>query len=291
MIELERAISECQQAYSVFQQLAGRTDDALYQALAQVHALRFDMRTDSALLTSFDQLLQQHSPGKALNETLFLVKYAFFPHTVQPGPGHKGDITKASRYAKLINKALDEDINPTDFVRFARAEGIQRTAVSTRSNRRSRRHRMPLRRGAAPACRSSLARAVRFLPPMLEPLDTWIATATLATRMADLRGRAANQSIKLTLTVYLDHERAVVTGVSEDTWVGEAPDAAIRIPDPEPASVAEPTVHRVVPRPPPLPVSRLQRGIGGSRGNMYGIGPRRRRTADGFVWPSSSALR
>ena len=65
------------------------------------------------------------NPGKLVNETLFLVKYAFFSHTVQPGPGHKADITKASRYAKLINKALDRHIQPAHFVAFARAEKIQ----------------------------------------------------------------------------------------------------------------------------------------------------------------------
>jgi hypothetical protein len=182
---LNGVVLACRQAYAAFQQLASRTDDALYHALAQVHALRFRMRRDKALQASFDQLVEQHAPSKTLNGTLFLTKYAFFPHTLQPGPGHKAEITKASRYAKLINKALEQGLEPTDFVQFARTEGIQRTAV-TSSSARGRSRFGPGRRramGRGPVlCRSAV-----FLRLILKPLDPWFATAALATRIADLR--------------------------------------------------------------------------------------------------------
>src|ERR1700693_3864074 len=37
-------IAACRHAYAEFQQLAGRTDDALYSALGQIHALRYQNR-------------------------------------------------------------------------------------------------------------------------------------------------------------------------------------------------------------------------------------------------------
>jgi hypothetical protein len=77
-----------------------------------------------------------------------LVKYAFFPHTVQPGPGHKGDITKASRYAKLINKALDENIPPTEFVVFAES-----TAFNAPQPRRNGEAGLTERRGVGRGAR------------------------------------------------------------------------------------------------------------------------------------------
>src|SRR5687767_2712875 len=104
-IDFNVSISVCREAYGVYQQLASRTDGALYQALGQIHRLRFQMRTDPALEAGFRTLIEQNIQGKPGNETLSLVKYAFFPHTLSPGPGHKSDITKASRYAKLINHA------------------------------------------------------------------------------------------------------------------------------------------------------------------------------------------
>src|SRR5690348_16554221 len=104
--EFSVAITVCREAYAEFQHVASRTDAALYRALAEVHAVRHRMYRDRIIRSSFDELLQQHTAGRAVNETLFLIKYAFFPHTLEPGPGHRSDITKASRYAKLVNKAL-----------------------------------------------------------------------------------------------------------------------------------------------------------------------------------------
>jgi hypothetical protein len=161
--QFDSLISTCRQAYAEFQQLASRTDAALYHALGQAHALLFQMRSDAALQQQFQELLHQHAPGGTGKETLFLVKYAYFPHTLQPGPGHKADITKASRYSKLINKALDQHIAPADFVAVARHHGIQRTAAG--SPRRKPPHlgkRAPPRGRARPQL-SSLSDTASFL--------------------------------------------------------------------------------------------------------------------------------
>ena len=290
MSDFKRLLSECRQAYAAFRHLASRTDEALYEALGQVHTLRFQMRDDGALRTSFDQLLQEYVTAKAVNETLFLVKYAFFPNTVQPGPGNKADITKASRYAKLINKALDRDIEPADFLAFARAEKIQSTAT-TRG--RGRRRSPPHRRLTGDRTRSSISSGVRsatFLPTLLKPLNAAFADAALGTRMADVQQRAGSQPVKLTATFYLDQHRAVVTGLNDEPWMGDVPGTGIRIPE-ERTSVSAPPRPVTVPEQPQVPSSRFPPHIARPRGRVYGTGPWRPRSADGLVWPKPSVWR
>jgi hypothetical protein len=46
----------------IFQQLAARTDEALYGALGESYALLFRMLSDRALRTEFDRLLNS-TPG------------------------------------------------------------------------------------------------------------------------------------------------------------------------------------------------------------------------------------
>ncbi len=45
----DAAISVCRQTYGEYQQLVGRTDDALYQALSEVHGVSFRKRNDPVL--------------------------------------------------------------------------------------------------------------------------------------------------------------------------------------------------------------------------------------------------
>ena len=179
--DFEDFISACREAYGVYQQFVSRTDESLYQALGQVHRARFRMGTDTKLAADFRKLLQRHVADTPTNESLFLVKYAFFPHTLQPGPGNKSDITKASRYAKLINQALDQNVEPADFVGFARNQGIQRTAAGAR--RRHIPRVAPHRR--RPAARSAAVGAGKLLlAPLLRPLRTSFSRAELAVQLA-----------------------------------------------------------------------------------------------------------
>lgn len=267
-------------AFTAFQEMASRTDDALYQALGQVHELQFRIPIDTALAHCFDALLQQHTGGKCLNETLFLVKYAFFPHTLQPGPGHKSDITKASRYAKLINKARAHNIPPAEFVAFAREQGIQRTAVSSRLGKRSR-----LRAGPAGRRRSSrvspITESGSFVGAVLHPLVTWFYSDKVGERLTVALRAAQYQPQKISLTVYVNHERAVVTGCIGQAWNGEFPEGFVRVPSsapvqpkaaaPQPDSPRKPEGSRLPlgRRSPPLPRPLVHRG--------------RQRRADGYV--------
>lgn len=287
MTAFDHLVSECRQAYDAFQHLASRTDDALYHALGQVHALRFRMHDDGALRTSFELLLQQHVSSKAVNETLFLVKYVFFPGTVRPGPGHKGDITKASRYAKLIDKALARNIRPADFVAFARAEKIQRiSSITGRRRGRSRPHHRPQHRRLARSRVTAAACSATFLTALVKPLTAGFANAALGTRMADVRQRAGSQPLKLTVTLYLDQHRAVVTDLTGEPWVNQAPEAAIRLTQDRVVQASPPPRPAPGPESPRIPGSRLPPPPGRARGQVSGAHQWRPRMADGFVWPN-----
>ena len=228
--EFDAAIAGCREAYVEFQQFASRTDEALYRALGQIHALRHRMQTDTAPRSNFDELLRQHVAGKVKNETLFAVKYALFPHSLEPGPGHKSDITKASHYAKLINKAMEQNIQPEDFVAFARQHGIQRTAVTMGKKGRGRRG-YPQRQGRAPTSRiRSINISPRFLTDIAAPLEPWFYSDNIAALLAQAVADAKDSPQKISLTIYVNHERAVITGVTGQRWAGIFPDGAIRIP-------------------------------------------------------------
>lgn len=253
-------ISACRQAYAAFQQLASRTDEALYQALGQVHALRWQMRSDTALHAQFQQLLEQHAPDKSGKDTLFLVKYAYFPHTLQPGPGHKADITKASRYAKLINKALDQDVQPADFVEFARDQGVQRTAAASRRASPPRYCSGRPGRRRPPSAISSRPSTGSFLDAILSPRGVSFYSSQLLARLGTLLRAASHQAQRVSLTIYLNDERAVLTGCTGGAWRGEFPEPAIPLPTaaPErsPAAIVADGPPKLSPRAPGLPLRR-----------------------------------
>jgi hypothetical protein len=276
--DFETSIAACRQTYGVYQQLAARTNDALYAALGEVYRLCLHIRTDPNLETAWHELLLRHIGDKPVNETLFLVKHAFFPDTLQPGPGHKADITKASRYAKLINRALDQGIDPADFVTFARDQGIQRTAIGTGAGKRScapavRRPRSRSRRYPAPrSVRSSL------LTAMLRPLAGWFYSSEVAARLAAILQAAQDQPHKLSLTLYVNHERAVLTGVSARPIRGDFPEGAVRIKNIEPAQ--PPTAP--MQRPPFTKAAPLCATSGPAMPTRLSA---RIPPPDGFVWP------
>ena len=230
--EFNILMTHCREAYAVFQQMASRTDDALYEALGQVHALRIEMHTNPTLRAEFDDLLQRHAGGKPTNETLLLVKYAFFPDTLQPGPGHKADLNKASRYAKLINTALDNGVEPGQFVAFAREHGIHRTAVSSARTPRSNGSRRPSRHGKRGPSSSPAIPVGLFLATALAPLEPWLYSSAVAERLASMMQKANDGPQRIRLTIYVNQQRAVLTGIAGQSWSGKFPEGAIRISSP-----------------------------------------------------------
>jgi len=291
--EFNMIITHCREAYAVFRQMAGRTDDALYEALGQIHALRFRMLTDAALRAEFDALLQHHTGGKPANETLFLLKFAFFPDTLQPGPGHKGELNKASRYAKLINRALEKGIRPDSFVAFAREQGIQRTAMRSSQTRRSRGRCRPAHHGKRPSDRSSAMSVASFVATALTPLEAWLYSSAVAERLASVMESARANPQKISLTLYVNDTRAVVTGLAAEAWHGEFPDGAIRIPGTQPAQNSEGAIRGASANAPP---ARDRRGppIGSHASSVrrvQSVSRRRQRIVDGYIWPAWAQAR
>jgi hypothetical protein len=285
--DFEDFISACREAYGVYQQFASRTDEALYRALGQVHKLRSQMQADPALQARFTKLLEQNVADKPTNESLFLVKYAFFPHTLQPGPGHKSDITKASRYAKLINQALDQKVEPADFVAFARNQGIQRTAAGSRRGHFPR--AAPHRR--RPAARSSSVGAAKLLlGPLLRPLQTSFSKAELAVRLAACLRAAQVQPQKISLTVYVNEERAVLTGVTGQAYLGESLAGTIPVASAEPNSPPAATGQNPPKRQPPPFVERRPRLRPSSSRPTSSSVRGRQRVGNGVVWPAWRAF-
>ena len=224
----DRAVSRCRAAYAEFQHLASRTDAALYQALGQVYSLQCEMGSNSRLQVAFAQLVECCAARPPINQALLLVKYTFFSDTLEPGPGHKPAITKASRYAKLINKAVAANIAPGDFVGFAREAGVQRTAAGSPHGRGFHVGKRAPRRGRTRSQVVSLSEIGAFLKGVVSPLQSWFYTADLASGFRNLLSDATRQPRRVVLTVYLNHERAVVTGFSaRPVCAGAASDALI----------------------------------------------------------------
>jgi hypothetical protein len=226
--EFDAAIAGCREAYVEFQQFASRTDEALYRALGQIHALRHRIHIDTTFRADFDELVRQHAPAKVANETLFVVKYTFFPRTLEPGPSHKSDITKASHYAKLVNRALEQNIEPADFVAFARQHGIQRTAVARRGKRCP--HPRSRRGGRQAAANSqSVNFRARCLTDIAAPVEPWVYNSNVAAQLTRALVDAKHSPHKISLTMYVTKKRAVVTGITAQPWAGQFPEGAIRI--------------------------------------------------------------
>jgi hypothetical protein len=249
------AISRCRQAFDAFQQLAARTDEALYRALGEIYTLLVRLRTDAALRDEFDRLLQQPASGRPLNEALLLVKYAFFPHTVTAGPGHKSDITKASRYAKLINRALEQDIRPADFLAFAQDHGIQRTAATSRQAKPFRFGKRQPHRRQRPSASPSLAGAALFATTILMPLELWFYSNDGSAQLRHLLRAAKHQAQRISLTVYVSDDRAALTECTGQPWTGEFPEAATTVAlEPRSAATFQANTPRLLPRRSGLPV-------------------------------------
>jgi hypothetical protein len=285
---LNAAIAHCRTAYAGFQQLAARTDEALYRAIGEIYSLKVRIQTDRALRAQFDELLL-NAVGKYSNEALFLVKYTFFPDTLQTGPGHKADINKASRYAKLINRASAHNIQPADFVAFAREHGIQQTALAARKFKPSRPPQLASTgRGGASLDAPTDASGASFVSHGFAPVETWCYSAAVTERLADAVRRAVAAPQKLTVTVYVNDERAVVTGVTAQPWSGRFPAGAVQLPRGhavEPVAAVPAAGTHVALQPPQPAAVRLALRRAAIPRFALSRG-RRHRTADGVVWPN-----
>jgi len=70
-----------------------------------------------------------------------------------------------------------------------------------------------------------------FAAAALTPLDAWLYSNAVAERLASVIQAARVTPQKISLTLYLNDERAVVTGLGAKAWYGEFPDGAVRMPE------------------------------------------------------------
>src|SRR5437762_2988347 len=110
--QFAEAVARCREKQEHLRTLEFRTILALYEMLGDAHALAALMRADDGFRAIFYAVLASENMRRGNDEVLLLVEYLFFPHVLRGGrSSHKADLSKASRYAKLIKKAISADIS------------------------------------------------------------------------------------------------------------------------------------------------------------------------------------
>lgn len=114
----------------------------------------------------------------------------------------------------------------------------------------------------------------------------WFYSSGIAAQLTRAVADAAHRPQKISLTMYLNDERAVLTDIAKQAWEGEFPDGALRGPsgaaNQAPAIPGEQAQSQQHPQVPDLRV--LLRGS--MAPPMHTIQHRRRRSTDGYIWPT-----
>jgi hypothetical protein len=202
--KLEAAIDRLASLFDQARQWETRTHKYLYRAIGNAYRLERQMQTDESLRAVFDEVLKARGLPKGKNEALSLVKLTFCPNLPDVGTQErKNELNKASSYAKLINKALAAEINPSEFADFARQVGVQRTAG-----------------GAAPAKTSSEPGN----STSLKPIGARIGISSLAVYRAVCRALSdAGEAQDVQLRLSASKGRAVIVGVTTRSLKGVRP--------------------------------------------------------------------
>jgi hypothetical protein len=242
----EAAISSCQLSYSTVLELEKRTRAALYKALGLVYNLWDQIQKDDQLRARFDELLANRNKRQRENPIHFLVQYVLFPHLLEFGSGNKPDQDKASRYAKLLNRAWEKRVPSPEFVEFAPKIGIQNAARRTVPKKQMRPGKSArMKRVVRPAVRGALADSPRMPSREVFPENAKIADDLDEAITWSYFGRKTMQ-----LTGYVDDGRLVVTEVKDNepdqnngtAKTGQAPSRERISPKRAPTSL---TPHRI----------------------------------------------
>jgi hypothetical protein len=122
----ETGVERCRTKYKVVCMLRQRTHNALYEAVGELYGLSWKIKSDLRLKREFEEKLSQRGKRQRRNPTLFLVKYTFFPESLEFGAGNKAANNQASRIAKMINLVSRQRVAPPDFAQEARRIWVQR---------------------------------------------------------------------------------------------------------------------------------------------------------------------
>jgi hypothetical protein len=68
-----------------------------------------------------------------------------------------------------------------------------------------------------------------ILTAAVSPLETWFYSTNVLDQLAGAKQRTKSQPHKITLTMYVNNERAVVTDLTAQAWHGKFPEGAIRV--------------------------------------------------------------
>jgi hypothetical protein len=123
-----------------------------------------------------------------------------------------------------------------------------------------------------------------LLAPLMRPLRTSFSRAELAERLAARLRAAQVQPQKISLTVYANAERAVLTGVTGQTYQAEFPAGAIPVASTEPSLPPAATGQSPPKRQPPPFVERRPPLRPSSSPPRPSPVRGRQRVGDGVVW-------
>jgi hypothetical protein len=116
--------------------MKSRTNAAYRDALRELFIFYLKLKDNSAVRNAFYQDLASQNMRISNKEILLFVEYVLFPHVLlHPDMENKPDLTKASRYATLIGKALKASISPTEFVQFLRKQAKEQTQAKKKTGR------------------------------------------------------------------------------------------------------------------------------------------------------------
>jgi hypothetical protein len=246
------AVARCREKQEQLRTMEFRTLLFIYGMLADAHALAVEMRADAALRATFYRTLASENMRRGNDEVLILVEYLFFPHVLRRADAdNKPYIDKASRYAKLIREAIAANTHPADFVRFARENGIQKTARAK-----------PNKDAAQPSAEESGLGEPRETPPVemkriavpAEAPDAgdntfigevWFNSPKLSIRAAEAReaAKATPQVVSVRYITYPGKQKVVI-GLEARPFSGPFPKPAIAPLDDSPFPITDRPEHR-----------------------------------------------
>ena len=267
--KFKNAIVRCRSKYHLFRQLASRTRNALYVALGEGYDLFLEMPGNDALRAEFDQALSSQNMRRSDRESLLLIEYAYFPHVLLPGIGHKPDIDKASSYANVFDKAAAANITSAEFVPWVREKGgIQKIAHGETAGTSRRAQRTPLGKSARVKSHRISGPAVTAEPsesrlPVLP--EIFLCSPGVLQQVAQTVQAAHTEQQIVTFTGFMNGKCTVVTAIEAEPWHGPFPWAGYPIngssipkarQSPAGGKVVPKTARRPTPMKRPVPPSR-----------------------------------
>jgi hypothetical protein len=251
--KFKNAIARCRLKYHTFRQLESRTRNALYVALGEGYDLLLEMLDNDALRSEFDHELSSQNMRKSDRESLLIIEYAYFPHVLLPGMGHKPDIDKASSYAIVFDKAAAANITSAEFVRWVRENGgIQKIAHGETARTPRRAQRPPLGKSGRVKSHRISGPAVTVEPsesrlPVL--LDIFLCSPGVVRQVAQTVQAAHTEQQIVTFTGFMNGKCTVVTAIKAEPWHGPFPRAGYPINGSSiPGARQSPASGKVVPK-------------------------------------------